>query len=140
MLTLAGKRIAGGSPEGPDVSKRFNQEAKPAMNDPTRDGGNQLPNDPIARARAAAAAIRSDTPPAPAHDPGLILADLPRADGTRLRVAWREYEGHPFVTFAVCAADGWPVKGKQLTVKRAEIGAVLEALIIAAEKASGWRK
>jgi hypothetical protein len=109
------------------------------MNDPTRDGGNQLPNDPIARARAAAAAIRSDTPPAPAHDPGLILADLPRADGTRLRVAWCEYEGRPFVRLAVW--DGaYAQKGKQVSVRVAELGPVLEAFILACEKASGWRK
>ena len=96
----------------------------------------------MARARAAAAGLRSASPPREPPDPGELLADLPRADGTRLRVAWREYEGHPFVTFAVwepgTGGAWWPVKGKQLTVKRGELGGVLEALILACEKASGW--
>jgi hypothetical protein len=96
----------------------------------------------LARARAVVAA-RSDAPAGRAPpDPGELLAEVDRPDGTRLRVAWRTLEGRPFVTVAVWepGAHGgwWPVKGKQVSVRRAELGAVLEGLILAAEKASGW--
>ena len=95
------------------------------------------PESPMARARAAAAGLRSASPPREPHDPGELLADIPRSDGTRLRVAWCEVDGHPFVRIAVW--DGaWAVKGKQVSVRRGELGAVLEALILACEKASGW--
>jgi hypothetical protein len=96
----------------------------------------------LARARSIVAA-RSDAPSErPAPDPGVLLAEVPRADGTRLRVAWRSVEGHPFVTVAVWERGRgdawWPVKGKQVSVRRGELGAVLEAFILACEKASGW--
>jgi hypothetical protein len=99
-----------------------------------------LTESPLDRARASAAKLRgasphSHTPP----DPGEVLAEAPRGDGSRLRVSWREYEGHPFVTIAVWGADGWPVRGKQVSVRVGELGAVLEALILAAERASGWK-
>lgn len=123
------------SPKGP---------YRPAQTAPHTPEGQALPPSPdqLARARALVAA-RSDAPGGHAPpDPGELLAEVPRADGTRLRVAWREYEGHPFVTVAVWEAGTgsawWPVKGKQVTVKRAELGAVLEAFILACEKASGW--
>lgn len=99
---------------------------------------------PLDRARAAAAKLRAASQPsATAPDPGELLADLPRADGSRLRVSWREYEGRPFVSVGVWEAGTggawWPVKGKQVTVRVGELGPVLEALILAAERASGWK-
>ncbi len=96
----------------------------------------------LARARAAAAKVQRPTGGASPPDPGELLAEVDRPDGTRLRVAWRTLEGRPFVTVAVWepGAHGgwWPVKGKQVTVRVGELGPVLEALILAAEKASGW--
>lgn len=93
----------------------------------------------VGRARAAAAALsQRATPAAAAHDPGEVLADIPRSDGTRLQVAWCEYQGKPFVRLALWKG-GWIVPGKQACVRRSELGAVLEALILACEKASGWR-
>ena len=96
----------------------------------------------LARARAAAAKVKRPAGGATPPDPGELLAEVDRPDGTRLRVAWRTLEGRPFVTVAVWepGAHGgwWPVKGKQVSVRRAELGAVLEGLILAAEKASGW--
>ena len=97
---------------------------------------------PALLAHAAAVAAEHEerrAPPAAAPDPGIILADIPRGDGTRLRVAWCEVEGRPFVRLAVWEG-AWPVKGKQVSVRLAELGAVLKAIIAAAEKASGWRK
>lgn len=106
-------------------------------------GGNTL--DPpslerLSRARAVAAEHAGRrTPTAAPPDPGIILADCPRSDGTRFRIAWCEVDGHPFVRLAVWGPDGWPVKGKQVSVRLAELGLSLEALIAACEKASGWR-
>ncbi len=94
----------------------------------------------VGRARAAAAALsQRATPAAAAHDPGEVLADIPRSDGTRLQVAWCEYQGKPFVRIAIWKG-GWVVPGKQACVRRSELAPVLEALILAAELASGWRK
>lgn len=94
----------------------------------------------LSRARAVAAehAGRRGTPASP-PDPGELLADIPRSDGSRFRIAWCEVEGRPFVRLAVWGADGWPVKGKQVSVRLAELGLSLEAFIAACEKASGWR-
>ncbi len=118
---------------------------RPAEDPPTgarrqQDSAKTPAESPLDRARAATAKLRaasqhSHTPP----DPGEVLAEAPRGDGSRLRVSWREYEGHPFVTIAVWGADGWPVKGKQVSVRVGEFAPVLEALIIAAERASGWK-
>ena len=129
------------------------------MNDPTPARGNQLPAaadrhhqggttlDPpslerLSRARAVAAEHAGRRkPPSPPPDPGIILADIPRgADGTRFRIAWCEVDGHPFVRLAVWGPDGWPVPGKQTSVRLAELGPVLEGFIAACEMASGWRK
>ena len=118
-------------------------ETAPAAAARQHHGGN--PPDPpsperLSRARAVAAEHAGRrTPAAAPPDPGIILADIPRGDGTRFRIAWCEVEGRPFVRLAVWGADGWPVKGKQVSVRLAELGLSLEAFIAACEKASGWR-
>lgn len=96
--------------------------------------------DLLARARAAA----SNAPPrsTPLHaappDPGEILAEVPRGERVALRVALREFEGKPFVTIAVwekgTGGAFWPARGKAVTVRVRELGAVLEALVSAAER------
>ena len=98
--------------------------------------------DLLARARAAAAAT-APKPSAPKRtppDPGEVLAEVPRGDGTVFRVAWRTLEGRPFVTLAVwergTAGAWWPVQGKAVTVRVRELGEVLEGLVKAAERAA----
>ena len=119
-------------------------ETAPAAAARQHNGGN--PPDPpsperLSRARAVAAEHAGRRkPPSPPPDPGELLADIPRGDGTRFRIAWCEVDGHPFVRLAVWGADGWPVPGKQVSVRLAELGLSLEAFIAACEKASGWRK
>ena len=127
------------SPKGP---------VRPAQTAPADDArqcyGGKPPDPPslerLSRARAVAAEHAGRRkPPSPPPDPGELLADIPRGDGTRFRIAWCEVEGRPFVRLAVWGADGWPVKGKQVSVRLAELGLSLEAFIAACEKASGWR-
>lgn len=83
-------------------------------------------------ARAATSAVK-------APDPGQILASIDRADGTQLRVSQHLYEGRPFLRIAPWqrGADGswWPVKGKGVTVKVRELGAVAEGLCAAMDAA-----
>lgn len=120
--------------------------AETAPDDAARQCSRGNPPDPpslerLSRARAVAAEHAGRrTPAASPPDPGIILADIPRGDGTRFRVSWCEFEGRPFVRLAVWGADGWPVPGKQVSVRLAELGLVLEGIIAACEKASGWRK
>ena len=98
--------------------------------------------DLFARARAASSKFAPPrASPAPqAPDPGEVLAEVPRGDGTVLRVAWRTFEGKPFATIAVwergTAGAWWPVKGKAVTVRVRELGEVLEGLVKAAERAA----
>ena len=102
------------------------------------------PPDLLARARAAVvkfAPPRAPAKPPQAPDPGEVLAEVPRGDGTVLRVAWRTLEGRPFVTIAVwergTAGAWWPMTGKAVTVRVRELGEVLEGLVKAAERAAG---
>ncbi len=72
-----------------------------------------------------------------APDPGEVLAALPRADGTELRVSVHVYEGHPFVRVAPWQrGDGawWPVKGKGASVRPRELAHVVVALARALEQ------
>lgn len=96
--------------------------------------------DPLARARAAAAALKPNTAKAStsAPDPGEVLAEISRSDGTLLRVALRDFEGKRFVTIAIWekgTGGAWyPVRGKATTIRLRELGEVLEGLAIAAER------
>lgn len=77
--------------------------------------------------------------PAPAAskapDPGQVLSTAVRPDGTELRVSLHHYEGKPFLRIAPWqrGSDGawWPVKGKGVSVKVRELGAVGEGLAAA---------
>ena len=110
----------------------------PAAVDP---GGSPPPPDLFGRARAAAAALRSEPPE---REPPELLAELQRANGTRLRVERHPRQGWSFVTIGVFSprGEGWvPARGRQVvTLRGGELGPVLDALILAAEKASGERK
>lgn len=98
--------------------------------------------DLLARARAASSKFVGPrtAPPPQAPDPGEVLAEVPRGDGTVFRVAWRTLEGRPFVTLAVwergTAGAWWPIAGKAVTVRVRELGEVLEGLVKAAERAA----
>ena len=65
---------------------------------------------------------------------------MPRGDGTVFRVAWRTFEGRPFVTLAVgergTGGAWWPAKGKAVTVRVRELGEVRDGLVKAAERAA----
>lgn len=88
----------------------------------------------IDRARAVVAAQR---PRASQEivipDRGEVFAEIARRDGTVLVVSKRVYEGHPFVSIAPWR-DGWPVKGKGVSVRLHEVSAVLAALVEIAER------
>lgn len=82
----------------------------------------------VSRALSAAARTLDARAANPAGaDPGEILCQLPRGDGTELRVSIHHYEGRPFVRLAPWSG-GWPVKGKGATVKPRELAAVVVAL------------
>ena len=111
--------------------------------------GNPSPEDALdeaatgaALARAKAALDRYVVTPAapPAPDPGEILAEIDRGDGTVMRVCWRLYEGKPFVAIGVWAGNGWPVRGKQTSVKLRELTAVVEGLVEAIIKRDDARR
>ena len=95
----------------------------------------------LATSRDVLAAIAA---PAPAPStPWETLADIPRTDGTRLRVSSRpaQHGGPPVLLIAVCerGRDGrwWPVHAerKAVAVRRAELPAVLVALATMAQRA-----
>lgn len=119
----------------------------------TPGAGNPSPDDELDEAATGAALARAKavlsrdgapsgaaTPATPAPDPGEILAEIDRGDGTVMRVCWRLYEGKPFVGVGVWAGNGWPVKGKQTTVKLRELAAVLNGLVAAVEKRDAARR
>ncbi len=105
-------------------------------------------DDGAARIRAATDRVRALAPAAPptseAPDTGHVCAEVPRADGTTLRVSVHEHEGHPYVRLAVWrrgfdGASWWPVKGRACTVRVRELAAVAEGLAVAAEHAAAPR-
>jgi len=99
------------------------------------------------RARAAAHAPAATATSRELPDPGEIVADLSRPDGTVLRVAvkrWHNPEAKPgepgavFVDLRVWNR-GWPVKGKGVTVKPRELAALASALLDAADRVRAQR-
>jgi len=97
------------------------------------------------RARAAVLtprpAARTEGP-----DPGVIVADLARRDGTVLRVSvkrWRDPNDasaaeRPFVDVRLWSG-AWPVKGKGLSVRPTELATLATALLDAAEQLANNR-
>ncbi len=92
--------------------------------------------DPLARARhllqrpAAPPAAAPRTPP----DPGPVLAELPRDDGSTLLVAVQRATstGAPYLHVGVWR-NGWPEKGRSVAVRVRELLPVLAALADAVE-------
>lgn len=89
--------------------------------------------DLLARARTIAAARPAPPPTRAAPDKGIVCGELARADGSSLVVAVKEYEGKRFVSIALWSG-GWPMRGKQVSVRLGELAQVLEALVVAAER------
>ena len=111
---------------------------------PTAPAGQRPPSqdspDPFERALAAARAVLDapPPPPPPPHaSPWEVLADLPRADGTRFRVSSRpgQYGSAPMTVVAVCeqGRDGrwYPMRAahKAVAVRERELPAAIEALV-----------
>ncbi len=132
------------APPAPPPAPQLGRNAHPAPE-------HEQPQEPdldALRARAASLA-----PPAQERregpDPGEIIADLARADGTVLRVAvkrWRDPAkpgpGVPYVDLRLWQSGepgSWPVKGKGVSVKPRELAALAGALLDAAEKLSRER-
>lgn len=106
------------------------------------------------RARAAAMVSTSapTTPSREGPDPGEIITDIARPDGTALRVAVKHYHapnakpddpGAPYVDLRVWQSGepgAWPVKGKGLSVKPRELARVAAAILDAADRLSADRK
>lgn len=106
--------------------------------------------------RARAVAMVSTSAPASSSregpDPGEIIADIARPDGTVLRVAVKHYHapnakpddpGAPYVDLRVWQSGepcAWPVKGKGLSVKPRELARVAAAILDAADRLSADRK
>lgn len=61
-------------------------------------------------------------------DPGQVLVDCPRRDGTALVVSLRSYEGHRFLAIGVWSSGGYPIKGKHASVRLSELDDVAAAL------------
>lgn len=82
------------------------------------------------RARAAAAAA------APTPDAGVILAELPRAEGVTLRLTASTYRGSREGHYAELALwrGARRVPGRGIVLRYAELGAVAEALCDAADE------
>lgn len=88
----------------------------------------------LSRARSVAAQRVAPSHSVPGHDPGVIVAECPRTDGETLRVSVQTYPGTNNRSVRVAMwRDAWAVKGKSVTVRRAELAAVIAGLCDAAE-------
>jgi hypothetical protein len=104
----------------------------------------EWPDDPaptpgaLAALRARADAARptgAPTPDATPPDPGHVLAELPRhREGTALRVAVKSYQGTAHYADLRLWRGGWPVTGKGISLRAAELPAVIDALLDAIEE------
>jgi hypothetical protein len=99
------------------------------------------PDDPdnvpdLGAVRARLSALPAGPPAREQPDPGDVIADIFRTDGTTLRVAVKVFassEGpRPYVDVRVWQ-NGWPVKGKGLTVRPRELADLAVALVDAGD-------
>jgi len=70
----------------------------------------------------------SPATPTPTPDPGRVLAECQRRDGTALLVSLRSYEGHRFLAIGVWSSGGYPIRGKHASVRLSELDDVAAAL------------
>jgi hypothetical protein len=83
------------------------------------------------RTTTAAPTTHSHSAPSPATpppDPGRVLAECQRRDGTALLVSLRSYEGHRFLAIGVWSSGGYPIRGKHSSVRLSELDDVAAAL------------
>ena len=73
-------------------------------------------------------ASSSPATPTPTPDPGRVLAECQRRDGTALLVSLRSYEGHRFLAIGVWSSGGYPIRGKHASVRLSELDDVAAAL------------
>lgn len=90
--------------------------------------------DELDRARALLASPRFAPPTRPPTDRGHVLAELPRGDGSALLVAVQRatQTGAPYLHVGVWR-NGWPEKGRSVSVRVRELLPVLAALADAVE-------
>jgi len=128
-------------PRGPTAAPISYPRFTPPGNSPDDDDVAALARearDALARARELLARhVEPPLPPSAKPDPGVILAEIARGDGTTMRVSWRLFEGKPFVAVGVWGDNGWPLRGKMATVKLRELTAVIAGLVAAVEKRDG---
>ena len=90
----------------------------------------------LAAVRARLAARPPPPPPRETPDPGDVIADIPRTDGTTLRVAVKVFaseDGPRTYVDVRLWQGGWPVKGKGLTVRPRELADLAVALVDAGD-------
>lgn len=89
-----------------------------------------------ARAHAHSEAHPPQRPAAAPPDLGKLLGQVERRDRdgrvTTLTVRLASFEGHAFVRVGL-EENGWPVKGKSVSIRIRELGAVVNALLDAIE-------
>lgn len=61
-------------------------------------------------------------------DPGQVLVDCQRRDGTALLVSIRTYEGHRYLGIGVWSSGGYPLKGRHASVRLSELDDVAAAV------------
>jgi hypothetical protein len=69
----------------------------------------------------------------PLADDGLKVATLNRGPNRELRIRWKTFKGHPYLDIREWSvnttnAQWFPEKGRGITIKPRELGAVEEAL------------
>src|SRR4051812_46182488 len=68
----------------------------------------------------------------PPPDDGQELTTVRRSDGHELRLRLKSYQGRPYVSVQLwCDRPGdgcWPVKGRSVTFRLNELGAIIDAL------------
>lgn len=127
--------------------RRFAPPQRREVQDPAQE---PEPDVTALRARAAALASPEASTRREGPDPGEIIADIARADGTVLRVAvkrWRDPSrpddpGAVYVDVRVWQSrepGAWPVKGKGLSVRPRELAALAAALLDAADNLRAQR-
>ena len=92
-----------------------------------------VPRDLLARVDALLAPPAEPArAPATPPDKGLVLAEVDRGAEGALVLAWAEYEGKPYLSLRVWR-DGWPVKGKGVSIRLRELEPLLRGLLAAEE-------
>lgn len=109
--------------------------------EPPRQGDDdapQVPHELLAQVGAALSPSSStprtsSTAPTP-PDKGLVLAEIERGAEGSLVLAWATYEGKPYLNLRVWSRDGWPQRGKGVSIRLRELEPLLRGLLAAERK------